>query len=247
MGYSVDSASGALTQVPGSPFGAGSEPYFVSVDPSGRFVYSANFFSSNISGFTIDSSTGMLTPIPGSPFVTGAWPGGITIDLSGTFLYSANFAADDASGFRIDARTGALSPILGSPFTVGHRPISVTTVGAADINPPRIMLSVTRKILWPPNGQLVTVTVSGKLTDPDSGIATGSVEYAVTDEYRLIQPIGHLTLDAAGNYSFTVLLRASREGNDMGGRQYMLRVSARDNAGNRGAKWQVIIVPHDRR
>jgi hypothetical protein len=42
-----------------------------------------------------------------------------------------------------------------------------------------------------------------------------------------------------------ILLSASREGDDQNGRQYVIRVSATDNAGNRGAMWQGVTVPHD--
>lgn len=116
----------------------------------------------------------------------------------------------------------------------------------ADTTPPWITLFATPKILRPPNGQMVPVTVWGKVIDLGSGLIARSVEYAVTDEYHLVQPKGHITLDAAGNYLFTVLLSASREADDQNGRRYTIRVSAKDNAGNRGAKWQAMKVPYGR-
>jgi len=48
----------------------------------------------------------------------------------------------------------------------------------------------------------------------------------VHDEYRLVQPHGTIALDSAGNYSFTILLQASRNGNDDDGRRYTIRVTA---------------------
>jgi hypothetical protein len=94
---------------------------------------------------------------------------------------------------------------------------------------------------------MIPVTISGTITDAESGVKASSVEYAVTDEYGLLQPRGHLTLSPSGNYSFTVLLSASREGNDSDGRRYYIRISAQDNAGNRGVNWGSAIVPRDRR
>ena len=91
------------------------------------------------------------------------------------------------------------------------------------------------------------VTVSGKIIDNGSGLVASSIEFAVTDEYRLVQPKGHLTLDGAGNYLFTILLDASRKGNDENGRRYTIRVTATDNAGNRGLKRGSVNVPHDQR
>ena len=171
--------------------------------------------------------------------------GGITIDLSGRFLYSANFADNNTSGFKIDASTGALTSVPGSPFPVGFRPISVTTVGAADVTPPVVQISVTPDRLWPPDGRMVPVTVAGTIIDSGSGIQPGSAECTVIDEYHHLQPQGKVSLDAAGNYSFTVLLRASREPYDLDGRRYSIRVNAKDNAGNRAAKTKTVIVPYE--
>ena len=124
---------------------------------------------------------------------------------------------------------------------------SIVQLMVADTTAPAVKMKASPNVLWPPNQKMVTVTVSGTIKDAGSGILASSVEYAVTDEYKVIQPTGHLTLDAAGNYAFTLSLRASREGFDSNGRIYMIRVSARDNAGNRGANWRAVLVPHDRR
>lgn len=115
----------------------------------------------------------------------------------------------------------------------------------SDTTPPLVSLRVSPRILWPPNGQMVPVKVSGTITDTGSGIKPGSAEYTVMDEYHLIQPQGKVTLDAAGNYSFTVMLRASRESSDLDGRRYNLRVNVKDNAGNRAAKVLAVRVPYE--
>ncbi len=72
-----------------------------------------------------------------------------------------------------------------------------------------------------------------------------TAEDAVQDEYGEVQPFGKIALDTAGNYSFTILLRAGRRGNDLNGRQYTIRVSAKDNAGNRAVQWAQVTVPHN--
>jgi hypothetical protein len=116
-----------------------------------------------------------------------------------------------------------------------------------DLTPPIITISAQPSILGPPDGRMVPVLVSGTIRDLGSGVLVNSVEYAVTDEYGKVQPAGHMALDSAGKYTFTVLLPASRLDNDNNGRRYMIRVSASDNAGNRGASWKVVTVPHDQR
>ncbi len=120
-------ASGGLTLVAGSPFAAGDHPFAVARDPSGRFVYVANFNAHNVSGYTIDDASGALMPVPGSPFAAGVNDFSLASDPTGRFLYTANTGDDTVSGFTIDPNTGALSPVLGSPFTTGAGacPISV--------------------------------------------------------------------------------------------------------------------------
>jgi DNA-binding beta-propeller fold protein YncE len=86
--YTVDSSTGALTAVSGSPFAAGTGPYSVTVDPSGKFTYAVNYFSNNVSAYTIDSSTGALTVVSGSPFAAGLQPTSVAIASSSGPRYS---------------------------------------------------------------------------------------------------------------------------------------------------------------
>jgi len=60
--------------------------------------------------------------------------------------------------------------------------------------------------LWPPNGKMVPVTITGTMTDPTSGVNLSTAAYAVTDEYGLVQPSGTVTLGPTGSYSFTIQL-----------------------------------------
>ena len=62
-GYDI-AASGALTQVEGSPFASGNQPLISALTPDGRFLYTANFNAGgpfpnvpdNISGYEVASS-----------------------------------------------------------------------------------------------------------------------------------------------------------------------------------------------
>jgi 6-phosphogluconolactonase len=78
--YQIDPVSGALTQIPGSPFTAGSESDYIAVDPLGRFAFVANFGDNTIGAFAINPQTGALTPVPDSPFEGGPGPNWIAID-----------------------------------------------------------------------------------------------------------------------------------------------------------------------
>src|SRR2546425_2350 len=125
--------------------------------------------------------------------------------------------------------------------------ISVFLQPVLDTTPPTITVGVNPKMLWPPNGKMVPVTVSGTITDTGSGVNVTRAAYSVTDEYGEVQPAGAITLGAGGSYSFTVLLQASRLGTDLDGRHYTITVRASDNSGNIGSQASGVTVPHDQR
>jgi 6-phosphogluconolactonase (cycloisomerase 2 family) len=119
VGFAIDSTTGALTSVPGSPFPTGMQPEQVVIGPSGQFLYVSDFSSADISGFTIDSSTGALATIPGSPFFGGDDPDGLVVHPSGKFLYCTTTYGNSIAAFTIDQTTGALTAIPDSPFSLG--------------------------------------------------------------------------------------------------------------------------------
>lgn len=124
--YDIDSASAALSLIPGTPFDEGNQTMSVAVHPSGKFVYFAA--NDGIRGFTIDPATGSLTAMNGSPFHMA--PGQYNVDLTaalaidpaGQHLYAVNVqwsspssgATDSIWSFSIDTSSGALSH-AGSP------------------------------------------------------------------------------------------------------------------------------------
>jgi 6-phosphogluconolactonase (cycloisomerase 2 family) len=121
--FSLDSSTGAITEVPGSPFNAGLIPERLVVDPTGRFVYVANDQSQDVTGLSVNASTGALTELPGSPFPIGAQPITSVVDPTGRFLYV--FATGVVNGvqeeflfeYAIDSVTGVLTAASASPTT----------------------------------------------------------------------------------------------------------------------------------
>ncbi len=130
--YVIDGVTGTLTPVPGSPFPEnptikGEFPWAVAVDPTGKFVYVANYYAANVRAFAIDQNTGALAQVPGSPFPAGGIPRGLTVDPAGRFVYVASGYRGSpgiVSAFTIDANSGALTPVAGSPFPVPTDPKS---------------------------------------------------------------------------------------------------------------------------
>ncbi len=127
--FSIDSGSGALTEVPNSPFYAGLDPAEILIPPSGDLVYVSNPGVGTVTAFTFSPSTGALAPVPGSPYYSGAGASGLAVDSSGTHLYVANTTAinnpptsiGNISAFNIfptqGSSYGTLSAVTGSPFT----------------------------------------------------------------------------------------------------------------------------------
>src|SRR5262249_45342945 len=146
----------------------------------------------------------------------------------------------------IDAGNNTACPAtdqLGQP-RAAHCDIGAIEFQPTDTTPPTITIAATPETLWPPNGKLVPVMVSGTITDAGSGVDPTTAAYAVTDEYGSVQPSGPVTVAADGSYAFTIRLQASRHGNDRDGRQYTITVSAQDKVGNMGSAATGVTVPH---
>jgi 6-phosphogluconolactonase len=123
-GFGIDSATGALVALSGSPFASsGTTPTAITVDPNGQFLYAANAGSNNVSVYSINATTGALTAL-GFPIATGNGPGAVIVDPTDHYLYVANLTDGSVSAFAV--QNGALTAVTGSPFAVGAQPASLT-------------------------------------------------------------------------------------------------------------------------
>lgn len=121
--YTIDSTTGKLTPVAGSPYPDGTAPAAVSLAPNGKFAFSASDNGTKIHAFTINQTTGQLTEVSGSPFSTGFVTGStypdIAVDSQSAHLYLASAGDNKVAGFSIDQTTGKLTALTGSPYTAG--------------------------------------------------------------------------------------------------------------------------------
>jgi len=122
--FTIEPSTGVLSAVPGSPFAAGTNPAFVTVDPSGQFVYVANETSNDVSVFRIDAG-GVLAAIATVPITEGSTPIRVALDPTGKFAYVANRNSANVSAFTVEP-TGQLTRVMGSPYITGQGPFSVT-------------------------------------------------------------------------------------------------------------------------
>jgi 6-phosphogluconolactonase len=183
--YTINAASGALTEVAGSPFDATvvGNPASLAVHPSGKFVYASGSFNEIgvIAGYAIDGATGALSPVSGSPFFTQeAFPFSMAVDPTGRFAYVVNFGGA-LTAFSITASTGALT-LVGPPFAIGTRPASVA------VDP-------TGRFVYVANSSPFTGSIYGYAIDPStilspivgSPFATGQT---VTPVQLTVSPTG---------------------------------------------------------
>jgi len=122
-------------------------------------------------------------------------------------------------------------------FNVLLRPIDTT--------PPVVSVAPSSGTLWPPNGKMVPIVISGTIADAESGIVAGSASFHVVDEYGTVEPGGPVSVAPDGSYSFTVMLEARRSGDDQDGRRYQVVVTASNNDGGSTSTSTVVSVPHD--
>jgi 6-phosphogluconolactonase (cycloisomerase 2 family) len=113
--YTIDAQSGALAEIPGSPYTVNYNPKAIAIDPTGHIVYvpTANALGQiSVTAFAINQQTGALSQISGSPFSTmNGLPTAIVVHPDGSRLYveSAASNAPLIAVFSIDTTTGALT------------------------------------------------------------------------------------------------------------------------------------------
>jgi len=141
--FSMDSSTGDLTAVPGSPFFANNGPSQMVMPSAGNFLYVSNPSTGTVTAFAFDPTLAacsvILCPVSGSPFYSGPGASALAIDSSGQFLYVANTSASNPgsnvigniSAFSIDS-VGSLHSLskLGSPFapSIGSGPSTLVVV-----------------------------------------------------------------------------------------------------------------------
>jgi len=129
--YAIDSATGNLFAINGSPFAvSGTTPASLAVDPNGLFLYVVNNGSDTVSVYTIDNTTGALHR-HGISAPTGSGPDGLAVDPTDRFLYVANLASNSVSAYAIDTSTGLLTQLSNSPFRIGATPVPCRSIRAA--------------------------------------------------------------------------------------------------------------------
>jgi 6-phosphogluconolactonase len=116
-GFTV-SSTGALTQISGSPFAAGTTPTGIAVDLTSRFLYTTDSVQNQLIVYQILGG-GTLQPRTDGPFTTGTFPVNLVIDPRDEYLYVSNYNASSVSAYTISQSTGDPSALASSSFSTG--------------------------------------------------------------------------------------------------------------------------------
>jgi len=185
-GFQLNTTTGALTAVPGSPFNERLAPSALAVNPAGTFLFVANGADNDVSVFQINTTTGALTEIANSPFATGlgTTPTVLTTDPTGTFLYVGNTASTGNLGeglttpgeidsYFINPTTGELTPTPNSTPPNGLGEIAPFAPVGIFAHPNGLWLYVQGGSGIPCNGQTLTNNwVAGYVINPATGDLT---------------------------------------------------------------------------
>jgi 6-phosphogluconolactonase (cycloisomerase 2 family) len=128
--YTVDSSTGSLSTIFGSPASLSMAPGCLQFVPSGKFAYAIG--GGELGTFSVNSDA-TLSMTNTSTFTDT--PTGLAVDPLGQYLYVATLAspyettsAASLDGYSIDASSGALTPLPGSPWALPSGTSGQTTI-----------------------------------------------------------------------------------------------------------------------
>ena len=124
--FTINPSTGVLTPTTPATVPTGYFPQGIAIDPSGKFVYTANSDDNTVSMFTINPSTGVLTPTTPAAVAAGWSPGFVTVHPSGKFAYASNQDDDTISMYTVNSSTGVLTPTTPATVPAGPSPFGVT-------------------------------------------------------------------------------------------------------------------------
>jgi 6-phosphogluconolactonase len=135
FGFAIGSSAGTATagqlkSLVSSPYTTGLFPVSITIDPRGKYVYTANFNGSSVSSYSLTSADGSLggTASVGN-FSTHTGPTCVTIEPAlGIYLYTSNNLDSTIDGGQLSPNTGQLSSVPDTPFPSGPLPSCLTSV-----------------------------------------------------------------------------------------------------------------------
>jgi 6-phosphogluconolactonase (cycloisomerase 2 family) len=189
--FTINQSTGVLTPttpasvstlVSGEPL---SQPNFITVDPTGKFLYVTVSLSDDswVFMYTINQTTGVLTPTSPAMVLTGGIPFQVVVVPSGKFAYVVNNMSggdmtDGVWQYTIDSTTGVLTQNTPAAVTAGNAPtemaVDPTSSFAYVVN--RLDNTVSMYTIDPSTGNLTLNTTAG---NPTATIPTGTEPFRI--------------------------------------------------------------------
>jgi len=193
-GFTLDSTTGVLTPMPGSPFATGSiDRGEIMVHPSGKYLYAALTADAKVDAFSIDQVTGALTELDGAPYDTNVTePIGVAVNPTGAYFFTKGEQAPSLlAAYAVDIATGALTAVTGSPFG--------TLLGSSAFH--GLNFHPTLNVLY-------TAFYNSGLDDAGAyslDLGTGSLQALPSSPYNLFANHGsdNITVDRSGQFAFS--------------------------------------------
>lgn len=188
--FTINQTTGVLTAttpasvstlIPGESL---SLPAFLTVDPTGRFLYvsASDSVDASVSMFSINQTTGVLTPTSPATVLTGGIPFQVVVAPNGKFAYVVNnlsggTMADGVWQYTVDPNSGLLTADDIAAVAAGNAPtaiaIDATSKFAYVVN--RLDNTISMYTIQP-NGSLVLNATTG---NPQGTIATGTQPFRI--------------------------------------------------------------------
>jgi 6-phosphogluconolactonase len=189
--FTINQSTGVLTPtvpasvstlIPGEPL---SQPGFLTVDPSGRFLYTTVSLSDGAAVFmyTINQTTGLLTPTSPATVLTGGIPFQVVVAPSGKFAYVVNNISggettDGVWQYTVNSTTGVLIQNTPAAVAAGNGPtemaVDPTSKFAYVVN--RDDNTVSMFTIDPNTGNLI---LNATAANPTATIATGTEPFRI--------------------------------------------------------------------
>ena len=204
----------------------------ISIYASTRFCCSGACTLTCPANITVSNDPGVCGAVVTypNPTETGNCGGVITSDHPSGELFPIGTTTVTLTDTRLDSSTATCT------FTVTVNDTEFPVVSQPTNTP---------NILWPPNHQLVPVTIA--VTTIDNDPAPVSRIYDVTANEPVVGPgSGNTSFDWQITGALTVDLRAERSGSG-DGRIYTIHIECIDAAGNRSTGTVTVLVPHDQK
>ncbi len=118
-GATIDSTTGALTEIPGMPINMSSGMTGMTVESTGRFAFVPGNPNGvgEIRSFSVNSPSGVLTPI-GPVSTSGSGPLGAFLTPGESYLVTAHINSGTMIVFAVDKSAGTLTPVT-APVPTG--------------------------------------------------------------------------------------------------------------------------------